>query len=42
MRAVIVDDFETSPVVREVSRSAPASHEVLVGLEASLREFVSA
>lgn len=35
MRAVIVDDFNASPVVREVSRPTPAPHEVLVRLEAS-------
>ncbi len=35
MRAVVVDDFTASPVVREVSRPAPGSHEVLARLEAS-------
>lgn len=35
MRVVVVDDFTASPVVREVSRPAPGSHEVLVRLDAS-------
>ena len=35
MRAVIVDDFGTKPVVRDVPRPTPAAHEVLVRLEAS-------
>ncbi|HWH26186.1 MAG TPA: alcohol dehydrogenase AdhP [Pseudolysinimonas sp.] len=35
MRAVVVEDFTSYPVVRDVPRPTPAAHEALVRLEAS-------